>query len=60
MSNRQQTTKTQHAAEEFDRAADLAMLTPEEVEAVSGGDAGPAPYNVHSTPAGAQPAFYNL
>jgi len=42
------------------------ILSVEEVRAVAGGathknntTVGPAPYNVHSSPAGAGPAFYN-
>ncbi len=45
------------------------VLTPEEVTEVSGGGSnvrhgnpggGPAPYNVHTTAAGAGPAWYNV
>jgi hypothetical protein len=51
---------------ETSETAELAQpveLTAEELTAVAGGKnvtpVGPAPYNVHSSPAGAGPAFYN-
>lgn len=52
--------------DELGRLAPSTALTEDETRAVSGGrhhkndtPVGPAPYNVHSSPAGAGPAFYN-